>query len=105
MSNKNANAITLRMTVTEDRLENDPPGTPRRKTVGLSLATESDRHDDNGTVKATSVQLMIHGCEKPGWLPFVEGGDFLVTITAAEPILREKSSGEGGAGESKPSKS
>jgi hypothetical protein len=74
------------MRVTEDRLEKDAPGAPRRKTVGLELAKESDAKDDNGAVAASSGLLILHGAHQAGWMPFVEGGDYYVTITKAPPV-------------------
>jgi hypothetical protein len=80
--------VVLRMRVSEDYIERDPDGSPRRKTIALELAGGSDENDDNEAVKASSVELKLHGCHEPGWAPFAKGGDFLVTITPAEALAK-----------------
>jgi hypothetical protein len=85
--------MKLRMRVSEDRLEKDPADAPRRKTIGLELVS-SDERDDNAAVKASSGQLVLHGAHQAGWLPFVEGGDYYVTITKAPPVEVPKAAEE-----------
>lgn len=90
--------VKLRLRVARENRENDPDGSPTRKTLAFELASGSDKNDDNEAVKASSVVLELHGAHEPGWGPFAKSGDVIVTIEPAPPLEAKP------ARETKPSK-